>query len=65
MNSTHKSGSYINGMLDSIARHLIETGKLMKTMDTPKPKKVAEEPKKAVEENKEAEEKDDKEEINQ
>ena len=63
--STHKSGSYINGMLDSIARHLIETGKLMKTMDTPKPKKVAEEPKKAVEENKEAEEKDDKEEINQ
>ena len=63
--STHKSGSYINGMLDSIARHLIETGKLMKTMDTPKPKKVAEEPKKAVEENKEAEKKDDKEEINQ
>ncbi len=30
--STPNSGRYINGMLDSIARHLIQTGKLMKTM---------------------------------
>ncbi|MCI5915923.1 MAG: transcription antitermination factor NusB [Bacteroidales bacterium] len=28
--STPKSGSYINGMLDSIARHLVETGVLLK-----------------------------------
>lgn len=27
-----KSGSYINGMLDSIARYLIDTGKLLKSM---------------------------------
>ena len=31
--STPKSGSYINGMLDSIARHLIKSGRLMKRMD--------------------------------
>jgi N utilization substance protein B len=31
--STVKSGSYINGMLDSIARHLIKTGRLMKHME--------------------------------
>lgn len=30
--STPRSGGYINGMLDGIARHLIETGKLMKQM---------------------------------
>ena len=30
--STPKSGSYINGMLDSIARYLVDTGKVMKTM---------------------------------
>ena len=30
--STIKSGGYINGMLDAIARHLIRTGRLMKTM---------------------------------
>ena len=30
--STPRSGGYINGMLDAIARHLIETGKLMKVM---------------------------------
>ncbi len=30
--STPKSGGYINGMLDSIARHLIKTGKLLKPM---------------------------------
>lgn len=30
--STPKSGSYINGMLDSIARYLIDTGKLLKSM---------------------------------
>ena len=30
--STIKSGGYINGMLDAIARHLVRTGRLMKTM---------------------------------
>lgn len=30
--STPRSGGYINGMLDAIARHLIETGKLLKTI---------------------------------
>lgn len=30
--STPRSGAYINGMLDAIARHLIETGKMMKVM---------------------------------
>ena len=28
--STYKSGGYINGMLDTIARHLVQTGKLLK-----------------------------------
>lgn len=32
--STPKSAGYINGMLDAIARHLIETGKMMKIMKT-------------------------------
>lgn len=32
--STPRSGSYINGMLDAIARHLIDTGRLMKHMNT-------------------------------
>ena len=31
--STPKSGGYINGMLDAIARHLIKTGRLMKQME--------------------------------
>jgi len=31
--STYKSGGYINGMLDAIARHLVQTGRLMKTMN--------------------------------
>ncbi len=31
--STPRSGGYINGMLDNIARHLIETGRLLKRMD--------------------------------
>lgn len=30
--STPRSGGYINGMLDSIARHLIESGKMLKEM---------------------------------
>ena len=30
--STFKSGGYINGMLDAIARYLIASGKMMKTM---------------------------------
>lgn len=33
--STPRSGSYINGMLDSIARHLIQSGRLMKHIDEP------------------------------
>ena len=28
--STPKSGGYINGMLDAIARHLVDTGRLLK-----------------------------------
>ncbi len=36
MYSTPHSGSYINGMLDAIARHLIDTGRLLKHMDAPK-----------------------------
>ena len=31
--STVKSGGYINGMLDAIARHLIKTGRMMKFME--------------------------------
>ena len=31
--STPTSGGYINGMLDTIARHLIKTGRLMKRVD--------------------------------
>jgi len=30
--STPRSGGYINGMLDNIARHLIDSGLLLKTM---------------------------------
>jgi N utilization substance protein B len=40
--STRKSGGYINGMLDAIARHLIETGRLNKFMEPKAPKKKAE-----------------------
>lgn len=38
--STPRSGGYINGMLDAIARHLIATGRLMKRMAEPKAKKA-------------------------
>jgi N utilization substance protein B len=31
--STPRSGSYINGMLDTIARHLVQSGKLLKTIE--------------------------------
>ena len=34
--STPRSGGYINGMLDTIARHLIQTSKMMKTMPEPR-----------------------------
>ena len=34
--STPRSGAYINGMLDTIARHLINSGRLMKHINTPK-----------------------------
>ena len=30
--STPRSGGYINGMLDAIARHLVDTGRLLKPM---------------------------------
>ena len=36
--STKKSGGYINGMLDAIARNLIKTGRLMKHMEPKEPK---------------------------
>jgi N utilization substance protein B len=36
--STPRSGGYINGMLDSIARHLADTGKLLKPMP-PRPER--------------------------
>ena len=31
--STPRSGGYINGMLDAIARHLVGTGRLLKHID--------------------------------
>lgn len=34
--STPRSGGYINGMLDAIARHLISTGRLLKHIDEPR-----------------------------
>ena len=34
--STPKSGGYINGMLDAIARHLIHSGRLLKSIDAPR-----------------------------
>lgn len=34
--STPRSGSYINGMLDSIARHLVKSGRLQKVMNNQK-----------------------------
>ena len=37
--STQKSGSYINGMLDAIARHLVATGKLNKFIEPKETKK--------------------------
>ena len=36
--STPKSGGYINGMLDAIARNLVKTGRLMKHIDPAKEK---------------------------
>lgn len=38
--STMKSGGYINGMLDAIARHLNATGRMHKAMNTPRSKKT-------------------------
>ena len=40
--STRKSGGYINGMLDAIARNLIKTGRLMKHMDPKESKNASE-----------------------
>ena len=33
--STPRSGAYINGMLDAIARHLADTGKMFKALSNP------------------------------
>ena len=41
--STPRSGGYINGMLDTIARHLVKTGRLLKHLDEPKEAKAREE----------------------
>jgi N utilization substance protein B len=35
--STPRSSGYINGMLDAIARHLVMTGRLMKTIEERNP----------------------------
>ena len=37
--STPKSGGYINGMLDSIARYLVSSGKMVKAIEAPRPRK--------------------------
>ena len=34
--STPRSAGYINGMLDAIARHLVKSGRLLKSIDEPK-----------------------------
>jgi len=36
--STARSGGYINGMLDAIARHLVKTGKLLKPIAPQRPR---------------------------
>lgn len=38
--STPRSGGYINGMLDTIARYLIDSGKMFKSMDEPRSHKT-------------------------
>ncbi len=38
--STPRSGGYINGMLDAIARHLINSGRLVKHIDAPRTKET-------------------------
>ena len=37
--STFKSGGYINGMLDTIARYLVDSGELLKAIDPPRSRK--------------------------
>ena len=44
--STRKSGGYINGMLDAIARNLIQTGRLLKHIEPKKEKQKEQEPEK-------------------
>lgn len=54
--STPRSGGYINGMLDAIARFLIDSGKMFKSMNEPRSKKTkTEEASAANEQNAEAE----------
>lgn len=43
--STPRSGGYINGMLDAIARHLVSTGRLMKHIEDKHPKSPAQDKK--------------------
>lgn len=38
--STPKSGGYINGMLDSIARYLVDTGKMLKPLPQPRQRRT-------------------------
>lgn len=40
--STYRSGGYINGMLDTIARYLINSGHMLKTIEEPRDKRQAE-----------------------
>ena len=42
--STPRSYGYINGILDAIARHLIQQGRLLKQMDAPKAQKTTQSP---------------------
>ena len=54
--STPRSGGYINGMLDAIARFLIDSGKMFKSMNEPRSKKTkTEDASAANEQNAEAE----------
>ncbi|MBQ7422025.1 MAG: transcription antitermination factor NusB [Prevotella sp.] len=48
--STPKSGGYINGMLDSIAHYLIDTGKMIKAIGNPRTKGTSNENEKNINE---------------
>lgn len=46
--STPRSGGYVNGMLDAIARFLITSGKMLKEMPEPRPRRQPEEQQRPV-----------------